>query len=177
METNNYSKELYLSSDEFGGGQPDITMNNLFASPFDAPALSDKITISTTVYDEYNNPLPGANIWIDGKWVAETNENGFVAVSGVATSISRVKITHVAMIEYSMSAVLLPKNITMQVNVNELNEVIVKPKPKPKPDTIVDAPKGVTKAGMSWIMWLLLFGGVYKGMQHFSTSKPVKAKI
>lgn len=175
METNNYSKELYLSSDEFGGGQPDITMNNLFASPFDAPALSDKITISTTVYDEFGDPLPGANIHIDGKPIASTYNNGTVTVPGIATSTSTIKITYVGMKDYSISAVFLPKKVMMKVEAVELGGLtITVPK---KPDTIVDAPKSVTKAGMSWIMWLLLFGGVYKGMQHFSTSKPVKAKI
>ncbi|MFV5702189.1 hypothetical protein ACM55F_09985 [Flavobacterium sp. XS2P12] len=159
------------------------TVNTTFVNPISTPILSDKITISTTVYDEYSNPLPGANIWIDGKWIAETNENGSVVVTGAATSISAVKITHVSMKDYSISAVFLPKKVMMQVNVNELNEVIIKPKPKatttPTATTTEDIPPVVQQAGMSWVMWLLLLGGVYKGMQYFKDSKPktVKAKI
>lgn len=163
---------------------PAPLLDGSYINPFSTPVLSDKITISTTVYDEYSNPLPGANIWIDGKWIAETNDNGVVTVSGVATSMSTVKVTHVAMKDYSISAVFIPKKVMMQVNVNELNEVIIKPKPKPTtiPTTTAttkDITPVVAKSGMSWVMWLLILGAGIKGIQHFSTSKPkvVKAKI
>lgn len=157
------------------------TLDDAFENSFNT-TLSDKITISTTVYDEFGNPLPGANIHIDGKPIASTYGDGTVTVPGIATSTSIIKITYVGMKDYSISAVFLPKKVMMQIEAIQLEGVVIPLKPKttvPVPSTVVPLTPVVSKAGMSWIMWLLLLGGAYKGMQYFKDSKPktVKAKI
>lgn len=147
------------------------------ASVFSSPGFNDKITISTTVYDEKGYPLPDANIFIDEIAIASTYNNGTVTVPGIATNMSRVRITHVAMIDYEISAALLPKKVMMKLNINELDEVVIKPKPKPTTEAAAPAP--VAKAGMSWLLWIALLAAGYKGMQYFKDDKPktVKAKI
>lgn len=147
------------------------------ASVFSSPGFNDKITISTTVYDEKGYPLPDANIFIDEIAIASTYSNGTVTVPGIATIMSRVRITHVAMKDYEISAALLPKKVMMQTNINELDEVIIPPRKKPTTEAAAPAP--VAKAGMSWLLWITLLAAGYKGMQYFKDDKPktVKAKI
>jgi hypothetical protein len=161
---------------------PAPLLDGSYVNPFSTPAISDKITISTTVYDEFGDPLPGANIHIDGKPIASTYNNGTVTVPGIATSTSIIKITYVGMKDYSISAVFLPKKVMMEIKAIELDVVTITIPKKPiitTPSTIVPLTPVVAKAGMSWVMWLLLLGGVYKGMQYFKDEKPktVKAKI
>lgn len=161
---------------------PAPLLDGSYINPFSTPVLSDKITISTTVYDEFGDPLPGANIHIDGKPIASTYNNGTVTVPGIATSASIIKITYVGMKDYSISAVFLPKKVMMQTEAIELSGVTITIPKKPiitSPSTVVPITPVVAKAGMSWVMWLLILGAGIKGIQHFSTSKPkvVKAKI
>jgi hypothetical protein len=191
MEPNNYfgyqepyldGPSKFLNTELADSYYPNRTLATDFFNPLTTPVLSDKITISTTVYDEFGDPLPGANIHIDGKPIASTYNNGTVTVPGIATSASIIKITYVGMKDYSISAVFLPKKVMMQTEAIELSGVTITIPKKPiitTPSTVVPITPVVAKAGMSWVMWLLILGAGIKGIQHFSTSKPkvVKAKI
>ena len=156
--------------------QPIFTTPIPVATVFSAPTIDSKITISTIVYDEFSNPLPGANIHIDGKPIASTYNDGSVTLPGIATSTSIVRITYVGMKDYVISAVFLPKKVIMQVDTIALEGVTII---VPKKDTVVPYTAPVAKAGMSWLLWIALLAAGYKGMQYFKDDKPktVKAKI
>lgn len=136
-------------------------------------ALTDKITISTTVYDESGYPIPDANIWIDGKFAKMTDNNGTVTIANVANSMSTVKITHVAKKDYQIMAVFLPKKVMMQWENNMLDEVVVKPLKKPTPKEA--APTETKKT--NWLLWFAAIGLGVKAYQYFSSEKVVKAKL
>jgi hypothetical protein len=156
--------------------QPIFTTPIPVAPVFSTPTIDSKITISTMVYDEFGDPLPGANVHIDGKPIASTYNDGSVTVPGIATSTSTVRITYVGMKDYVISAVFLPKKVIMQVDVIALEGVTII---VPKKDTTVPYSAPVAKAGMSWLLWIALLAAGYKGMQYFKDDKPktVKAKI
>ena len=142
------------------------------------------ITIATTVYDEFGDPLPGANISIDGKAIASTYNNGTVTVPGIATSTSTVTITYVGMKPYSVSAVFLPKIVRMQRDITQLDEVIITiPK---KIQTLTPAVTATVTpiptltpepSKTNWLLWIGTAGLVFKVYQHLNSGATVKAKI
>lgn len=155
-------------------------------NPFIAPlkTLSDTITIATTVYDEFGDPLPGANISIDGKAIASTYNNGTVTVPGIATSTSTVTITYVGMKPYSVSAVFLPKTVRMQRDITQLDEVIITIPKKietltpPTPPVVAVAPKPTAEPSKTnWLLWIGVAGLGFKVYQKMTSGTTVKAKI
>lgn len=172
----NINPVMTLENTYFPIIQPLFTTPIPIAPVFSTPTIDSKITISTMVYDEFGDPLPGANVHIDGKPIASTYNDGSVTVPGIATSTSTVRITYVGMKDYVISAVFLPKKVIMQVDVIALEGVTII---VPKKDTTVPYTAPVAKAGMSWLLWIALLAAGYKGMQYFKDDKPktVKAKI
>lgn len=178
--------DVYTPIKSYAGAivQPDVVKS--FIVP-DKPqiAFSDKITISTTVYDEFGDPLPGANIHIDGKPIASTSASGSVTIPGIATSVSIVKVTYVGMQDYSISAVFVPKQIRMKPSITQLNEVVITiPKKVPvvavatTPTTTPTTKDTAEPSKTNWLLWLTIAGLGYKAYQRFGPkSTTVKAKI
>lgn len=184
--------ERYYSEDPFTVPNNDYTPVKIYSAlvqpeltRFIDPKLSllDKITIATTVYDEFGDPLPGANIHIDGKPIASTYDNGSVTVPGIATSTSIIKITYVGMKDYEISAVFLPRAVRMQPDLIELSGVTIVIPNKiqtltPPTTAVVPKPTPTTEPSKTnWLLWIGVAGIGFKVFQKMTAGTTVKAKI
>lgn len=134
-----------------------------------------KITVTGSVLDEYGDPLPIANISVDGKATAQTDYNGkFTIYNLLPTAI--VRVSYMGMGDYSAVASQFPSKIQLKTTAIALEGVTIN---VPKKDTTVAYATPVAKAGMSWLLWVAVLAAGYKGMQYFKDDKPktVKAKI
>ncbi len=147
--------------------------------------MAEKITISTVVYDEFGSPLKSANISIDNKAIASTNNNGTVTIPNIATMFSLVKISYVGMKDYVVSAVFLPKAVHMVQLTTELPEItIVVPKnikmmttDGQKINTETQNKSTVTEPKkVNWLLLIAFAGLGFRAYEHFYP-KTVKAKI
>lgn len=150
----------------------------LFTTPIPvAPVFTStmKITVRANVIDEYGDPLPIANISIDGKATAQTDYDGNFTIPNVLPT-SIVRVTYMGMGDYAAVASQFPSKIQLKTTAIQLEGVTII---APKKDTTVPYSAPVAKAGMSWLLWVAVLAAGYKGMQYFKDDKPktVKAKI
>lgn len=150
----------------------------IFTTPIPvAPVFTStmKITVRGNVIDEYGDPLPIANISIDGKATAQTDYDGNFTIPNVLPT-SIVRVTYMGMGDYAAVASQFPSKVQLKTTAIQLEGVTII---VPKKDTTVPYTAPVAKAGMSWLLWIALLAAGYKGMQYFKDDKPktVKAKI
>lgn len=150
----------------------------IFTTPIPvAPVFTNtmKITVRANVLDEYGDPLPIANISIDGKATAQTDYNGNFTIPNVLPA-STVRVTYMGMSDYTAIASQFPSKIQLKTTAIQLEGVTII---VPKKDTTAPYAAPVAKAGMSWLLWVAVLAAGYKGMQYFKDDKPktVKAKI
>lgn len=114
------------------------------------------ISIKAQVFDEFKNPHPLANIAIDGKPVATTDNNGFFNIPNVSNK-SIVTISYVGLKPVQYPAFQLPKQIFMEVSRDQLPGV-----------TIVNQFKK-----SNWLLWM---GVVGLGIAAFAGKKTIQYK-
>lgn len=131
------------------------------------------MTLSFKVLDEFGDPLPLANISVDGKATAQTNNNGLVTISNLAPS-QIIKVTYMGLSDYVSTVGVFPGVVTMKTTAIQLDGVTII---VPKKETTVPVTGTASKAGLNWFWLLLLAGTARKMYLESQKSKTVKAKI
>jgi hypothetical protein len=131
------------------------------------------MTLSFKVLDEFGDPLPLANISVDGKATAQTNNNGLVTISNLAPS-QIIKVTYMGLSDYVSTVGVFPGVVTMKTTAIQLDGVTII---VPKKETTVPVTGTASKAGLNWLWILLLAGTARKMYLESQKSKTVKAKI
>lgn len=131
------------------------------------------MTLSFKVLDEFGDPLPLANISVDGKATAQTNNNGLVTISNLAPS-QIIKVTYMGLSDYVSTVGVFPGVVTMKTTAIQLDGVTII---VPKKETTVPVTGTASKAGLNWLWLLLLAGTARKMYLESQKSKTVKAKI